>query len=282
MSASEKWSATTWIPLLLMLHTFLLHYTNFTGRWVRGRSCAAYETQQWFIERNGAKIKLSATREIWKYKNTRASRQVIKKYDKLALSYSQNWLIIIAQNWIPSLLINIEELLETTLIWVGGPKNEFIPFPFWNHVNSEFSFGSILRELDLQNTSSVVCSFWRSKHQSQIQEKGARWRHVAESSQSIHWRLPITKLHCLICSLVSWFQVSTSPTQYRFMLVNILLPLFGECSTVEVETLKKIALVDMPLETGTKKLGWSHFHCSCKLPTISPILVSLKFSLSSN
>lgn len=54
--------------------------------------------QQWFIERNGAKIKLSATREIWKYKNIQASRWVIQKYDKLALSYSKNWLIIIAQN----------------------------------------------------------------------------------------------------------------------------------------------------------------------------------------
>lgn len=52
--------------------------------------------QQWFIERNGAKIKLSATQEIWKYKNIQASRWVIQKYDKLALSYSKNWLIIIA------------------------------------------------------------------------------------------------------------------------------------------------------------------------------------------
>lgn len=66
------------------------------------------------MERNGAKIKLSATQEIWKYENTQASRWVIQKYDKSALSYSPNWLIIVAENWIHSLLINIEELLKTT------------------------------------------------------------------------------------------------------------------------------------------------------------------------
>lgn len=53
--------------------------------------------QQWFIERNGDKIKLSATWEIWKYKNIQAYKWWIQKYDKLALSYPKNCLIIITQ-----------------------------------------------------------------------------------------------------------------------------------------------------------------------------------------
>lgn len=108
--------------------------------------------QQWFIERNGAKIKLSATQEIWKYKNIQASRWVIQKYDKFALSYFKNWLII-AQNQIHSLLINIEEFLETTL--TSGGTQEWIYqisyLKFWQlkHFHGIFS----------DNVGSFKCPF---------------------------------------------------------------------------------------------------------------------------
>lgn len=112
--------------------------------------------QQWFIERNGAKIKLSATREIWKYKNIQASRWVIQTYDNLALSSSKNWLIIIAQNWIHSLLISTEELLEITLMrgktqeWIYSPsiwKSCQLKIFFWVYSDKTLIFKCFLNGL---------------------------------------------------------------------------------------------------------------------------------------
>lgn len=170
--------------------------------------------QQWFIERNGAKIKLSATREIWKYKNIQASSRVIQKYDKLVLSYAKNWPIIVAWNWIHSLLINIEELLEITLM--SGRTQEWIhPISilkwcqfktiFWICSYRAPSLKCFLNGLLMLEKQTTILD----------KEKDARWRQ----------KVIKPSLALVLFSLVSWFQVSTSPDE--FILVSNLLLLFG-------------------------------------------------------
>lgn len=148
--------------------------------------------QQWFIERNGAKIKLSATREIWKYKNTQASRWVIQKFDKLALSYSKTGLIIIAQNWIHSSLINIEELLGATLRsrraqeWIYRISNsKSCELKIFFLISSE-TVGSRKCFLGGFTHSGEVDTTLRDKRRKQ--DKGT-WEKVVTSFTS-NWQLP--------------------------------------------------------------------------------------------